>query len=137
MRIGWGSREVDRVPSVARGACRSVLVLALLIGGGAALIVQPIRAAPNDPVTVSLDRSNSSGPTRGGGGGYWLADAGGGIYKFGDARFHGSLEGVTLTKPIVAMAATPDGRGYWLASGNGGIYKSATHTFMDRWRKSG
>ena len=33
-----------------------------------------------------------------------MADAGGGIYRFGDARLHGSLAKTKLTKPIVAMA---------------------------------
>jgi hypothetical protein len=58
------------------------------------------------------------------GGGYWLAQAGGGVYSFGDAMFHGSLPGIGVVPgaPIVAMAATADGGGYWLVDAQGGIY---------------
>jgi len=56
--------------------------------------------------------------------GYWLAQAGGGVYSFGSAAFHGSLPGVhlTLAAPIVGIAATPDGGGYWLAGADGGVF---------------
>jgi hypothetical protein len=47
------------------------------------------------------------------GGGYWLVAADGGVFSFGDAVFNGSLPGdhVMPARPIVAMAATPDGNG--------------------------
>lgn len=58
------------------------------------------------------------------GGGYWLAQATGGVYAYGDAGFHGSLPGlgVTPTSPVVGMAATPDGHGYWLVASDGGVF---------------
>jgi hypothetical protein len=28
----------------------------------------------------------------------------------------------TLNKPVVGMAATPDGKGYWLVASDGGIF---------------
>ncbi|HET9690195.1 MAG TPA: hypothetical protein VFP61_03525, partial [Acidimicrobiales bacterium] len=34
--------------------------------------------------------------------GYWLVASDGGIFAFGDAKFHGSTGGITLNKPIVA-----------------------------------
>jgi hypothetical protein len=46
----------------------------------------------------------------------------GGIFSFGDARFYGSTGGIVLNKPVVGMAATPDGRGYWLVATDGGIF---------------
>jgi hypothetical protein len=57
------------------------------------------------------------------GGGYWLAQAGGGIYSFGDAHFYGSLPqaGVSPAAPVVGMAAS-DGGGYWLVGSDGGIF---------------
>jgi SpoIID/LytB domain protein len=58
----------------------------------------------------------------GGVGGYWIDDAKGGIYTFGDAPFHGSTGNIALNKPIVGMAATPDGGGYWLVASDGGIF---------------
>jgi hypothetical protein len=54
--------------------------------------------------------------------GYWLAGADGGVYAEGDAGFYGSVGNLTLTGPIVAIAATPDGRGYWLAALDGGVF---------------
>jgi len=58
------------------------------------------------------------------GGGYWLAQAGGGVYSFGDAKFEGSLPGLGIVPaaPIVGIAATPDGGGYWLVAGDGGMF---------------
>ena len=58
----------------------------------------------------------------GGVGGYWIDDTKGGIYTFGDAQFYGSTGNIALNKPIVGMAATPDGRGYWLVASDGGIF---------------
>jgi SpoIID/LytB domain protein len=58
----------------------------------------------------------------GGVGGYWLDDAKGGIYSFGAAPFFGSAGALKLNKPVVGMAATPDGQGYWLVASDGGIF---------------
>jgi hypothetical protein len=44
--------------------------------------------------------------------GYWMVGSDGGIFSFGDSSFHGSMGGHPLNKPIVGMAATPDGQGY-------------------------
>jgi hypothetical protein len=53
---------------------------------------------------------------------YWLVASDGGIFSFGGAPFYGSTGGMTLNKPIVGMAATPDGGGYWLVASDGGIF---------------
>ena len=53
---------------------------------------------------------------------YWLVASDGGIFSFGGAPFYGSTGGITLNKPIVGMAATPDGGGYWLVASDGGIF---------------
>ena len=29
---------------------------------------------------------------------------------------------LTLNKPVVGMAATPDGKGYWLVASDGGVF---------------
>jgi hypothetical protein len=54
--------------------------------------------------------------------GYWTTTARGEVTTFGDAPFHGSLGGLALSQPIVAMAATPRGDGYWLAAADGGVF---------------
>ena len=46
----------------------------------------------------------------------------GGIFNYGDAGFYGSTGAIQLNKPIVGMAATPDGKGYWLVASDGGIF---------------
>ena len=44
------------------------------------------------------------------------------VLGYGDAGSYGSLNGSVLNKPIVGMAATPDGQGYWLVASDGGIF---------------
>ena len=56
------------------------------------------------------------------GGGYWLVGSDGGVFTFGDARFHGSAAGLPLAGAIVGIAATPDGGGYWLVGSDGGVF---------------
>jgi SpoIID/LytB domain protein len=58
----------------------------------------------------------------GGVGGYWIDDTRGDIYTFGSAPFYGSMGAVALNKPVVGMAATPDGGGYLLVATDGGIF---------------
>ncbi|MDA8399633.1 MAG: hypothetical protein M0008_06240, partial [Actinomycetota bacterium] len=54
--------------------------------------------------------------------GYWFVASDGGIFSFGDAKFFGSMGAKPLNKPIVGMAATPDGKGYWFVASDGGIF---------------
>jgi hypothetical protein len=54
--------------------------------------------------------------------GYWLVASDGGIFSFGDARFHGSTGSIKLNKPIVGMSVTPTGKGYWMVATDGGIF---------------
>jgi hypothetical protein len=53
---------------------------------------------------------------------YWLVASDGGIFSFGGAPFYGSTGSIALNRPIVGMAATPDGGGYWLVASDGGIF---------------
>jgi hypothetical protein len=57
-------------------------------------------------------------------GGYWTTTWLGAITSHAGAPTFGSavLSGIHLTKPIVGMAATPDGQGYWLVASDGGIF---------------
>jgi hypothetical protein len=53
--------------------------------------------------------------------GYRMAAADGGVFSFCEP-FYGSMGGHPLNRPIVGMAATPDGKGYWLVAADGGIF---------------
>jgi hypothetical protein len=52
--------------------------------------------------------------------GYWMVASDGGIFAFGDAGFHGSLGGRTLSAPIAGMI--PNGSGYTLIGQDGQLY---------------
>ncbi|EQD33457.1 hypothetical protein B1A_19028, partial [mine drainage metagenome] len=54
----------------------------------------------------------------------------GGIFSFGDAQYYGSTGAMTLNKPIVGMASTPDGKGYWLVASDGGIFSFGDATYF-------
>ncbi len=54
--------------------------------------------------------------------GYWLVASDGGIFTFGGSSFDGSTGSSNLNRPVVGMAATPDGGGYWLVASDGGIF---------------
>jgi hypothetical protein len=53
------------------------------------------------------------------GGGYWLVAADGGVFSFGNARFHGAATDSGDT--FVGIAIDQHG-GYWLAATNGVIH---------------
>jgi SpoIID/LytB domain protein len=65
----------------------------------------------------------------GGVGGYWMAASDGGVFSFGNAAFYGSAGNIKLTKPVVGMAATPDGGGYWLVASDGGVFSYGDAAF--------
>jgi hypothetical protein len=54
--------------------------------------------------------------------GYRFVASDGGVFSYGGASFNGSAGSLTLNKPVVGMAATPDGGGYWLVASDGGIF---------------
>ena len=58
----------------------------------------------------------------GGVGGYWVNAADGGVFRFGNAQFHGSTGGMRLNKPVVGMATTHDAGGYWEVASDGGVF---------------
>jgi hypothetical protein len=55
-------------------------------------------------------------------GGYWLVTLTGKVLPFGAATNLGDLSGRQLTKPVIAMAATPTGKGYWLTTSDGAVF---------------
>ena len=58
------------------------------------------------------------------GNGTWEAGIDGGVITIGDAVYHGSVPGesVTLNEPVTAIAAMPSGLGYWLLGATGKVF---------------
>ncbi len=57
------------------------------------------------------------------GAGYWQVDTYGGVFSYGDARFHGSLPGLGVrVNNIMGMARTYTNSGYWLVGRDGGVF---------------
>ncbi len=81
----------------------------------------------NAPGTTSSTGTTTNAGLNGKG--YWLVASDGGIFSFGNAGFYGSTGNLTLNKPIVGMASTPDGKGYWLVASDGGIFSFGDASF--------
>ena len=62
--------------------------------------------------------------------GYWLVAADGGMFTFGDAKFHGSMGGQPLLAPIITILPTTSGRGYWLVGLNGDVFNFGDARFF-------
>jgi cell wall-associated NlpC family hydrolase len=60
---------------------------------------------------------------------FWLADAQGAVWNFGNAAAYGSAAGLPLNHPVVAIAPTNDTKGYWLLASDGGIFSYGDATF--------
>lgn len=59
------------------------------------------------------------------GDGFWVLDAAGGVFCFGDAGYFGSLPGLSPpppSAPVVGMASTSSSNGYWILDQAGGVY---------------
>ena len=54
--------------------------------------------------------------------GYDLVGGDGGVFSLGNNSFFGSAARAHLNRPVVGMAATPDGGGYWLVAADGGVF---------------
>jgi hypothetical protein len=72
-----------------------------------------------------ISPSTNPAPSRG----YWEVASDGGVFSFGGAGFFGSAGSIHLNKPIVGLAATPDGEGYWLVASDGGVFSYGDATF--------
>ncbi len=96
-----------------RGARRLTIAVVTIVVGLSCLI--PVLPTTQPHASASIGASTSAI-------GYRLVASDGGIFNYGDAGFYGSTGGMALAKPVVGMAATPDGRGYWLVASDGGIF---------------
>lgn len=74
-----------------------------------------------DPPPPPARCPNAVAATPAPGGGTWVVGADGGVWAFDGAPFHGSLGGVRLNAPIVAIVAHGS-LGYWLVGADGGVF---------------
>jgi len=68
------------------------------------------------------------------GGGYWLAEANGTVFNFGDALALAQLSPVKAASPVVGLTVTPDGTGAWIAEQNGTVLTLAPRPPTVRYR---
>ena len=64
--------------------------------------------------------------------GYWQVASDGGVFSYGDARFYGSVPGLSVhTNTIMGMARTPDDGGYWEVGTDGGVFAFGNASFYN------
>src|SRR5207237_8614539 len=65
------------------------------------------------------------------GAGYWVVDAAGTVYNYGDAKALGSIEKGRLApdETVTSLSATPAGNGYWLFTTRGRAVTFGDATF--------
>jgi hypothetical protein len=128
---GKGAAEFSLVADACSGTtvgpgatCSMSVAFTPAAGGLRSAVLTVVDSAADSPQTDPMSgrgvRTN----------GYWLGATDGGIFAFGAARFFGSAGAVKLNKPIVALAATPDGLGYWLVASDGGIFAYGSAAFL-------
>jgi hypothetical protein len=110
---GASSVTVDSVPAhIVSDSANSVTVT-----------IPPSPATVGEVTVTTPNGTTATAPfTRFTYGAYRLVASDGGVFSFGGTQFDGSLGGRHLNKPIVGMAATPDGNGYWLVASDGGVF---------------
>ena len=108
----WPISLVDELKAVPANAFEAVDESSLMIDPNSGQAVQPGAAV-----------NCSAGP------GYRMAAADGGVFSFCEP-FWGSMGGHPLNRPVVGVAATPDGGGYWLVASDGGVFSFGDARFF-------
>ena len=76
-------------------------------------------AVDSSPLMVSPNSTQARVPATTGPG-YRMASTDGNVYTFGNAPYLGSMAGLPLARPVVAMASSS--AGYWLVASDGGVF---------------
>ena len=136
---GTGGPDVFNLPATSGQTGQAVMAFAAWQGATIGYLscgIRPMYEAnlnftSTTPPTPQLTDPNPNGPAAVGPTcpislrpppGYWQVASDGGVFTFGGAQFYGSTGSIKLNKPVVGMAATPDGKGYWLVASDGGIF---------------
>ncbi len=113
----WALQTTPNPPVTPVNTDLASLVGVSCVGGQSCTAVG---AAPPDTTGTGIHTLIETAPiTRPG---YRFVASDGGVFDFGGAAFYGSTGNLTLNKPVVGMAVTPDGGGYWLVASDGGIF---------------
>ena len=80
----------------------------------------PALGPPKPPIVAIASTPHATG--------YWLVDADGGTFAFGNARPLASAVGIAHTGTVVGAAAS-DAHGYWLATSEGGVFSYGAARF--------
>jgi hypothetical protein len=88
------------------------ILTSVLLVGVSTFGISGVADAASNPGTVGIATTANGG---------WTVNSSGVVTAFGSAPNYGSVRN-PLNKPIVGMAATPDGHGYWLVASDGGIF---------------
>jgi hypothetical protein len=112
-------------------AVTCVLTAVFSFGTSASALVSPKSTAALASTSTSANYGGGRLMAADPNGGYWTVSGVGVVSGRGGAPTFGSpaSSGTALTKPIVGMAATPDGQGYWLVASDGGIFTFGDATF--------
>jgi cell wall-associated NlpC family hydrolase len=114
-------RVLDSFAAAARRGLGALTILALGVSIGSAAVA----GAGTADASTQSGGSSTGIPSDN----YWLADAQGAVWNFGDAGAFGSAAGLPLNHPIVTMTATKDQQGYWLVASDGGIFSYGDAAF--------
>lgn len=98
----------------------------IVLPAGLALMVA-FFAAPSGPNAGAQEAGSAQNPA---GEGYWVATSDGGVFTYGDAKFHGSMAGKKLRAPITDIVPSPTGQGYWLVAEDGGVFSFGDASFF-------
>jgi hypothetical protein len=135
---GPGGPDVYSLPAVGSGSAQLVMAFAAWQGSTIGYLdcgIRPMYLAdlsiasngatpalsPANPGAAPAANPSCPNPARPAPG-YWQVGSDGGIFSFGAAQFYGSTGSMHLNKPVVGMAATPNGNGYWLVASDGGVF---------------
>lgn len=91
-----------------------------------------VESATGTPLAAPIVSSCPSSTGRG----YYLVGADGGVFAFGDAKYHGSIpelvaakQSEPVTSPVVSIMAV-DNNGYWLVCADGAVYAFGAAQFQ-------
>jgi hypothetical protein len=131
--VGTTSRfDIDVTPSGNIG------LAALTVGGTTKLYsVDLSTGKATDQGKIGDGTASITGLTIAPSVGYWLTTNSGTVAGYGDADPLGSAAALSLTKPIVGIAASPSGEGFWLVASDGGIFSFVAEGTKSRFYGSG